>query len=276
METMARFSVGRILLHLLAMLGDRCVRFHVAGIVREIAPLAAAPALVARMRARAIDRLVRYLTGPSKHYSPDTSADPGSLAATLDRGDVLLSEGNTRFAALVKRITRSPWSHVSMYVGPLGDGPDPPCVVEASLAEGVRAIRLSELNALRVRVLRPTVLTDPDRCRLADWVVSRIGSEYDLAQAWALGQNLLRLPLPRRLWSSQHTIPNSTTRFICCSLLAHAFALVGYPVLPVQMRVSLPAAGDHRNLTPGDFEHAPVFEPSLDRLTTNEPHGGAF
>jgi len=143
METIARFSVGRILLHLLAMTGARCVRFHVAGIVREITPVAAVLALVARTRARVIDTLVRYLAEPSRHNTLDTTEDAGSLAAILDRGDVLLSEDNTRFAALVKRITRSRWSHVSMYVGPLGDGPDPPCVVEAHVAEGVRAIRLS-------------------------------------------------------------------------------------------------------------------------------------
>ena len=36
MTILPRFSVGRILLHLLAMLGDRCIRFHVAGIMREL------------------------------------------------------------------------------------------------------------------------------------------------------------------------------------------------------------------------------------------------
>ena len=36
MTVLSRFSVGRILLHLLAMLGDRCIRFHVAGIMREL------------------------------------------------------------------------------------------------------------------------------------------------------------------------------------------------------------------------------------------------
>src|SRR5262249_33270744 len=51
MMTLARFPLGRILLHLLAMLGDRCVHFHVAGIMREIAPLAPALAPLARMRA---------------------------------------------------------------------------------------------------------------------------------------------------------------------------------------------------------------------------------
>jgi hypothetical protein len=241
------------------MLGDRCVRFHVPGIMREVAPVSA-PALLARLRARLIERLVRYLTRPIKGCTPAAMADPRSLAAILDRGDVLLSEGNTRVAALVKRITLSRWSHVSMYVGPLEEGPDPPCIVEADIAEGVRAIRLSELDALHVRVLRPISLNDTERSRLADWVVSRIGSEYDVAHAWVLGRDLLRLRLPTAFAVIGIHDADSTTRFICCSLLAHAFELVGYPILPVQIPVSLPVSADHRNLIPGDFERASIFE----------------
>jgi hypothetical protein len=256
MTTLARLRGGRILLHLLAMLGDGCVRFHVAGIIRELASVAAALALLARMRTRLFGALVLYLVQPIKH----TTADPQSLAAILDCGDVLLSAGNTRVAALVKRFTGSTWSHVSMYVGPLEEGPDPLCIVEADLAAGVRPIRLSELNASHVRVLRPVGLNDMHRRQLADWVVSRIGSEYDLAHAWVLGRSLLRLPPPPCSRSSPNTTANSATRFICCSLLAHAFALVGYPILPVQMRVGPTATIDQRNLTPGDFEHASVFE----------------
>ena len=41
MNALARYCAGRILLHLLAMLVDRCVRFHAAGILREL-PWAAA------------------------------------------------------------------------------------------------------------------------------------------------------------------------------------------------------------------------------------------
>ena len=37
MLTLARFSAGRVVLHLLAMLGDREFRFHAAGILREFA-----------------------------------------------------------------------------------------------------------------------------------------------------------------------------------------------------------------------------------------------
>src|SRR5258705_12973173 len=109
-------------------------------------------------------------------------------------------------------------------------------------------------------VLRPIGLNDMDRRRLANWVVSRIGSEYDLAHAWVLARDLLRPPPRTRLRSSPNTTANSATRFICSSLLAHAFALVGYPILPVQMQVSPTATVDHRNLTPADFERASVFE----------------
>jgi hypothetical protein len=203
---------------------------------------------------------VLYLAQPIDHRSPATTADPQSLAAILDRGDVLLSDGNTRVAALVRRFTRSAWSHVSMYVGPLEDGPDPLCIVEADIAAGVRSIRLSELNALHVRVLRPIGLNDMHRRQLADWVISRIGSGYDLAHAWVLGRKLLRQRLPMRLGSLPYTMAKNATRFICCSLLAHAFALVGYPILPVQMQLSPTDTVDDRNLTPGDFERASVFK----------------
>jgi hypothetical protein len=258
MTTLAHFRVGRILLHLLAMSGDRCVRFHGAGIMRELPWVAATLTLLAAMRTRLIGALVLYLAQPVRHCSPVTIADTQSLVAILDRGDVLLSDGNTRVSALVKLMTQSTWSHVSMYVGPLAEGPDPPCIVEADIAAGVRSIRLSELNALHVRVLRPVGLNDMDRSRLADSVVSRIGSEYDLAHAWVLGRNLL--PLPRRFRSLPDKMANSATRFICCSLLAHAFALVGHPIRPVLMRVGPTATVDHRNITPGDFERASVFE----------------
>ena len=36
MLTLARFSGGRIFLHLAALLGDEALRFHAAGIAREL------------------------------------------------------------------------------------------------------------------------------------------------------------------------------------------------------------------------------------------------
>ncbi len=184
--------------------------------------------------------LVRYLARPVEQRSPTAAAGLRSLSARLMRGDVLLAGGNTRMAALVRRLTRSPWSHVAMYVGPLDEGPDARCVVEADVAAGVRAVPLSEFDGQRVRVLRPTGLPAGERHRLADWVVSRIGDEYDHAHAWALARRLLGLPLTAR------AAPMVRSGFICSTLLAQAFALAGYRI-----------SGE----LPRDFEGAAGFEP---------------
>ena len=89
MTILARVSVGRILLHLLAMLGDRCVCFHVAAIVRELPWVATTLTLLTRMRIGLVGTLVRYLAEPIKPHSSATTVDPQSLAAMLDRGDIL-------------------------------------------------------------------------------------------------------------------------------------------------------------------------------------------
>jgi Permuted papain-like amidase enzyme, YaeF/YiiX, C92 family len=221
-------------------------------------------AVLSWVRNRLIAALALYLARPLKRCArraADTeSADPESLSAILRHGDVLLTEGNTRMAALVRRITGSPWSHVSMYVGPLEEGPAPRCIVEADVAAGVRAVPLSELKGLRLRVLRPTCLRDTDRRRLADWVVSRIGDEYDVAHAWTMARRLLGLPSARRLPPAPGSMAQGATRFICSSLLAQAFVLVGYPIAPAQLGDRDARAADHRYVTPRDFESASVFE----------------
>jgi len=217
--------------------------------------------LISDMRARLFAALAVFLTQPVERYSPATTTDPETLSAVLRHGDVLLTEGNTRAAALIKRITRSTWSHVSMYVGPLEQGPDPRCIVEADMAAGVRSIRLSELQGQNVRVLRPIGLNDAVRDRLAEWVVSQIGGEYDLEHAWALlARRFLRVAPKSSITPAPNGIAHSATRFICSSLLANAFALVGYPILPIHAAVAAVSTADHRYVMPGDFEKAPVFE----------------
>jgi hypothetical protein len=216
------------------------------------------PFALSNLRARMVAALAAFLSQPAGRRIAATGTDPLSLSGVLRHGDVLLTEGHTRAAALVKRVTKSPWSHVSMYVGPLEDGPDPRCIVEADIREGVRAIRLSQLEVVNLRVLRPVGLDDGDRSRLALWVVSRIGGEYDLRHAWLLAYALLTAPLKPTLAPPAGGMAESATRFICSTLLAHAFTVVGH---------SIPAAGwsargaaDHRYVVPSDFDRASGFE----------------
>ena len=197
--------------------------------------------LLSRAFARAAGALARFLAEPVSR--PAASRDVFALSGLLRAGDVLLTEGNTRAAALVRRVTRSPWAHVSIYVGPLEAGDDPPCIVEAEIAAGVRAVPLSRFKGQRSRIVRPLGLNETDRQRLADWLVGRIGDPYDLPLACALCLWCLKVPAPR-------TIVQDAKRFICSSLLVQAFLFVGRPIATSQ-------AG---SVVPRDFENAAGFE----------------
>ncbi len=244
---------------------------HLLTVARSGRSIAGGTTFFLRCRSRLIDALAGYLGQPAKGYSASTTAEAQSLSAMLRRGDILLTEGNTRMATLVRRITGSTWSHVAMYVGPLEEGPAPRCIVEADIAAGVRAVPLSEFKGQRVRVLRPTGLHDTDRRRLADWVISRIGAEYDVAQAWALARRLLRLPLVSRFPPAPSTMAQGATRFICSSLVAQAFVLVGCPIVPSQIGIRDGRPADHRYVTPRDFENASGFEVVGPRRATDQP-----
>ena len=215
--------------------------------------------MLEHLRVRVINALTRYLARPLDEFSTLTTVDRQALAAVLRCGDVLLCAGNTRCAELVKRLTRSTWSHVSMYVGPLEDAPDPLCIVEAHIAGGVRAIRLSEVDARRISVLRPVRLDDAERARLADSVLRHIGSEYDLAHAWLLAHTLF----VRRWWARLRSVPTTmqrnATRFICSSLIAQAFALIGYSIVPAGADRGRTGGDITTCLVPADFERAPLF-----------------
>lgn len=260
MFRIASRSSGRVLLHLVCMIGDRSVRFHVDGIMREFSLIAAAHSFASTARHCITAALLRFLARPVDRSRPQASADAELLSALLRSGDVLVSRGNTRFAALVNLLTRSPWSHVSIYVGPLDGGQDPPCIIEADVAAGVRSIRLSELNALQVRVLRPVGMNNTEHERLADLLVSRIGSEYDRTHAWSLARALLKLSPLARPTPMSSVVGHNATRFICCSLLAHSFAAVGHPIMPSRMQLGLSETPDLSQLIPADFERASLFE----------------
>jgi len=55
MLTLARFRLGRILLHLVALVGGRYVRFHVEGVVRELPWVLVALNLLSRQIGKVIE-----------------------------------------------------------------------------------------------------------------------------------------------------------------------------------------------------------------------------
>ena len=92
-------------------------------------------------------RLAAYLSKEVSQHSVRTSTWE-ALKNTLQPGDVLLVEGNTRISVAIKYLTQSTWSHAALYLGPhagLGTSADgrPNTLIEADLEQGIRPLPLS-------------------------------------------------------------------------------------------------------------------------------------
>ncbi len=164
-------------------------------------------------------------------------------------GDVLLVEGKTRIAQVIKYVTQSCWSHSTIYVGdrvirephPLraeyqqryGDEARN-LVVEADLAAGVHAAPLSKYTEYNIRVCRPYCVRDEDLERVVAEVMAHIGDLYDRRQLVDLGRYLTPFHLLPARWRRRAFFSgeSDSRKLICSGLIAQAFQGVRYPILP--------------------------------------------
>ncbi len=223
--------------------------------------------------------LASYLTSPIKKSNPIATVSQEVLNATLQPADVLLVDGNTRLSVPIKYLTQSTWSHAAIYVGqealPARESWQMPLVlVEADLKDGVRAVTLANYAHSNTRICRPVGLNDDDRKRVVDFVIDRLGYQYDLKNVFDLARYLFPLaPVPTRLRRRLLTIGSGDpTRAICSTLIAQAFQSVSYPILPEIKREWLndPDCADcyaetyfirhHSLFTPRDFDISPFFD----------------
>src|SRR5690606_30308748 len=156
----------------------------------------------------------------------------------LHTGDVLLVEGNTRVATAIKYLTQSTWSHSALYAGPIPGKAEPDrephALVEALVEEGVISAPLSKYRDFHTRICRPLALSEAERRKVAEFCVSRIGHQYDMKNIVDLARYLMPTPpVPTRFRRRMIALGSGEpTRAICSTLIAQAFQLVRYPILP--------------------------------------------
>ncbi|WP_421854606.1 lipo-like protein [Oricola sp.] len=230
-----------------------------------------------------LDRLGRWMAArlqtESSGYKPYTPSDHDTLYRTLRPGDVLLVEGNRKVSAAIKYLTQSTWSHAALYVGDAIDKTDAAGrrlrLVEVNLGTGCEAVPLEKYESYNTRICRAVGLTPADRDAVVDFMISNIGLRYD-------NKNIIDMlryffptpPVPVR-WRRRMLQFGSgdPTRAICSSLVAQAYQVIRYPILP---EVTLApgrahAASDfsrseilhirhHSLFTPRDFDLSPYFE----------------
>jgi hypothetical protein len=238
----------------------------------EIVTLSAIIALTA-VAACAIGRVTaRYLEKPMRGHEPFTPSDPAALRQSLEPGDVLLVEGNSHISGVIKYLTQSTWSHAALYVGPIRGANthegEPHVLIEAQVGEGVVSSPLSKYYSYHTRICRPVGLSQEDRNSVCHYAIERIGFDYDFRNLFDLMRYLIPLPVPQR-WRRRMIALGSgnPTRIICSALIAQAFEVVRYPILPKVTRLESAAARReilqirHSSLyAPRDFDISPYFQ----------------
>jgi hypothetical protein len=216
--------------------------------------------------------IAHYLEKEMLGYEPFTPSDPEHLRSVIETGDVLLVEGNSRISGIIKYLTQSTWSHAALFVGPIDGAVEPDgeahVLIEANIGDGVTTAPLSKYFAFHTRVCRPVGLSYEDRNTVCRYAINRVGFGYDTKNILDLMRYLIPLPVPQR-WRRRMIALGSgdPTKMICSALIAQAFDVVRYPILPKvtlagsrRARREILHIRDSSLYMPRDFDISPYFE----------------
>jgi len=141
------------------------------------------------------------------------------------------------------------------------------------LGEGCIAVPLSKYETYNTRICRPMKLTDDDREKVIDYIIGKIGTQYDHSNIFDMMRYFFPLPFPAPIRRRMIALGSGDpSRAICSTLIAQAFHEVKYPILPVfeDLDVEQCSAGHcykevthirhHSLFAPRDFDLSPFFE----------------
>jgi len=239
-------------------------------------------------------RIAARLRVTNSGYTPFTASDPKTLKQFLQPGDILLVEGNQKVSTAIKYLTQSTWSHAAIFVGndalpedsrTSADG-QRNVLVEANLGEGVVTVPVEKYATYNTRICRPVGLSETDCRSVVEFMVGKIGLQYDTRNIFDLARYLLPTPPVPVRWRRKMIALGSgePTRAICSSLIAQAFQRIRYPILPTKEQFDAEQDADaevsgysrrevlrirhHTLFVPRDFDLSPYFrivKPTVER-----------
>jgi len=221
--------------------------------------------------------LVEYLTGSASSYQRRIPNDADQLRAELRPGDVILVEGDTRIAQIIKYLTQSSWSHATMYLGDAllrWGGPEADraldhfgrdaahLLIESDLKDGVRVIPVTAYLDCNLRVCRPVGLRPGSLDRVMMELLSHLGVRYDQRNIFDLARYLFPFHLvPRRFRPRSLYLGSSSSREVICSaLLAKSFYRAGITIQPPLGEGGGPQARHPSYIMPRDFDLSASFQ----------------
>ncbi len=129
-------------------------------------------------------------------------------------GDIIFYESTTFFGKIIRKVTKSPFTHVAVAVGPDE-------IVEANAFIKSRRVKFSKENCRGIKVLRlKKPLTDFEKGHLKFRCNEVLGRHYDYK-----GVIVLLLKILFRIKTEK--IPEDITRLWCAELVDHVFEAIG-------------------------------------------------
>ncbi len=196
--------------------------------------------------------------------------------------DVLLIEGRSRVSDSIRAFTQSSWSHAALYIGHLHDIEDPDIqgllakhyqgppnkqlVIEGIMGKGTIISPLSNYKKDHIRLCRPKGISRIDAQQVISYAIKKLGTPYDVRQIFDLARFMLPWTfMPRQLRSKLFEFQAAeSTKTVCSSMIAEAFASVEFPILPlVKQHAEQGIELINRNpklFTPRDFDYSPYFD----------------
>lgn len=227
------------------------------------------------------DKFVTWLSYESPDYkTPLTSFE--RLRYELRPGDVLLVEGRSNVAEIIKSITQSMWTHSFFYIGRLHDiddpmlrdhiqkyrhcSPDEQLIIEAILGKGIIVSSIEDYDGEHLRICRPRGITRTDSQAVLAYAIRQLGTDYNVRQIMDLARFMFPYWFLPRRWRSTLFEHNAgkPTKTVCSTMMAEAFAKVRFPIIPVihqdkDGQLSL-IRSNSKLITPRDFDHSPYFD----------------
>ena len=213
-------------------------------------------------------RLAAFLSKELPGYQRLDTVAIADVAMILQKGDIVLVDGNTRISTAIKYLTQSTWSHACLYVGEKGVDSSLLNLLEASLKNGVHLTNLDHYANSNLRICRPVNLSAEEAEQLAEFASQRIGHQYDLKNVTDLIRYIIQKPaVPNRYRRSLLSLGSGEpTRAICSTLIAESFQSIDYPILPRRRGEGEQSGGvpllyrpHFTHFTPRDFDLSPYF-----------------
>ncbi|MDG1025854.1 MAG: YiiX/YebB-like N1pC/P60 family cysteine hydrolase [Gammaproteobacteria bacterium] len=214
------------------------------------------------------ERLAAFLSKDLPGYQRLDTIGIGDVASTLEKGDIVLVDGNTRISTAIKYLTQSTWSHACLFIGESGADSSQLNLIEADLKNGVHLINLDHYANFNLRICRPVNLSAEESDQLVEFAKKRLGHLYDLKNVVDLIRYVIQKPaVPNRYRRSLLSLGSGEpTKAICSTLIAEAFQSINYPILPrrdhekgEEGEVPLLYKPHFTHFTPRDFDLSPYF-----------------